>query len=167
MPCNYILYADKYTHEFENYCLENGLGKRCQEGVLLNKDIAYTYMSILAEIISKEMDRLGTIRREIQFYVPVDMYRIPLDEFINLRSNHRFETARRNFVAELNLVLDSYDQNNVEVDLNNVMECKREIYGLLKEIFISFTAVAVGVHSFGNMYMVDKGTLDFWEMLVM
>lgn len=189
MPYNYVLYEDKYIYEFENYCLENGLGRRCREGILLNKDVAYTYMSILAEIISKEMEidmitdnirysdpslrclhninkrsmnRLGMIQKEIQFYVPVDMYKIPLDEFIELRSDYRFETARRNFVVELNLVLDSYDRGDVVIDLNNVMECKREIYGLLKEIFISCAAVAVGVHSFGNMYMADKGTLDFW-----
>ena len=36
--------------------MENGLGKRCHEGILLNEDVAYTYMSILAEIISKEME---------------------------------------------------------------------------------------------------------------
>lgn len=186
---NYTLYADKYTYEFENYCLENDLGERCYEGILLNEDVAYAYMSVLAEIISKEtetdmitdnisytdpslrhpnninrrkMDRLGTIQREIQFYVPTDMYRIPLNEFINLRSDHKFETARRNFVTELNIVLDSYDNNVAEVDLYNVMECKQEIYGLIKELFISCAAVAVGVHSFGNMYTADKGTLDFW-----
>ena len=32
---NYTLYADKYTYEFEDYCLENGLGERCNEGILL------------------------------------------------------------------------------------------------------------------------------------
>ncbi len=106
-------------------------------------------MSLLAEIISKEtetdmitdiakfsdpvlkyrnsvnrkdMDRLGTIQKEIQFYVPVDMYRIPLDKFIELRSDHNFNIARKNSVKELNLVLDSYDQNIVEVDLNKVMK---------------------------------------------
>ena len=169
--------------------MENGLGIRCNEGILLNEDVAYTYMSILAEIISKEtetdmitdnvrysdpplrhpnninrrkMDRLGTIQREIQFYVPVDMYRIPLDEFIKLRSNYRFEMARRNFVAELNMVLDSYDKNIVEIDLNSVMACKQEIYGLIKQLFASCAAVVVEVHSFGNIYTADKGTLDFW-----
>ncbi len=185
----FTLYADKYTYEFENYCLENGLGERCDEGILLNQDVAYAYMSLLAEIISKEtetdmitdiakfsdpvlkyrnsvnrkhMDRLGTIQKEIQFFVPVDMYRIPLDEFIELRSDHNFNIARKNFVKELNLVLDSYDQNIAEVDLNNVMECKQEIYGFIKKLFISCSAVAVGVHSFGNMCTADKGTLDFW-----
>lgn len=157
--------------------------------ILLNEDVAYAYMSVLAEIISKEtetdmitdnirysdpflryphninrrmMDRLGTIQREIQFYVPTDMYRIPLKEFIKLRSDYEFEIARRNFVTELNIVLDSYDRNVSEVDLYNVMECKQEIYGLIKELFISCAAAVVGVHSFGNMYTANKGTLDFW-----
>lgn len=189
IPNKYKLYADKYTYEFENYCLENGLGERCKEGIFLNEDVAYTYMSILAEIISKEtetdmitddvkysdpslryqnnidkrkMDRLGTIQREIQFYVPIDMNKIQLDKFIKLRSDHRFEMARKNFVTELNKVLDSYDENVKEVDLYSVMECKQEMYGLIKELFISCAAVVVGVHSFGNMYTANKGTLDFW-----
>lgn len=158
---DYTLYLDKYTSEFENYCLEHGLGERCSEGILLNEDVAYTYMSVLAEIISKEtetdmitdvakysdpvlrspnrvykknLDRLKTIQREIQFYVPVDMYKIPLEKFITLRSDYKFETARSNSVKELNIVLDSYDKNLTEVDLNNVMECKKEIYGFIKEL---------------------------------
>ena len=186
---NYTLYADKYTYEFENYCLENGVGERCNEGILLNEDVAYAYMSILAEIISKEtetdmitdnvkyadttlkfnnrfnsnrIDRLGMVQREIQFYVPYDMRKIPLNEFINLRADSRFETARKNFVIELNTVLDLYDRNVVDIDLNDVMECKREMYGLIRELFVSCAAVAVGVHSFGNMCAAEVKTLDFW-----
>lgn len=186
---NYTLYAEKYTYEFEKYCVENGLGERCDEGICIDEDVAYAYMSILAEIISKEteidmitdnakysdpslrnfhavnrrmMDRLGTIRREIQFYVPVDMERIPLHEFIELRSDPKFERVRKNFVIELNHVLDSYDKSMEEVDLKKLMECKQEMYSFIKELFISCAAVAVGVHSFGNMYATDRGTLDFW-----
>lgn len=185
----YTLYEDKYTYQFENYCLENGLGIRCNEGILLNEDVAYIYMSILAEIISKETetdmitdnirysdpdlrylyninrrkkDRLDTIQKQIQFYMPVNIHKISLDEFIRLRSDYRFEMARRNFVTELNIVLDAYDKNVTDVNLNNVMECKQEIHSLLKEIFISCAAVVVGVHSFRNMYRADNGTLDFW-----
>lgn len=182
---NFTLYQDKYTDQFENYCLENGLGVRCDEGIRLNIDTAFTYMSLLAEIISKEtelemitddltysdpvlrngrgtMGRLNFIKKEIQFYVPVDLYRIPLERFIELRSNHKFERVRRNFVNELNIVLDSYDRSEAEVDLYNLMDCKKEIYGLLKEIFVSCAALAVGVHSFGNMYSADKDSLVFW-----
>lgn len=187
------MYLDKYTYEFENYCLENNLGEKCENGILLNADVAY--MSILAEIISKEteinmitnmvkysdpalkrsnrinsrtIDRLGTIQREIQFYVPSDMDRIPLHELIKLRSDYKFEIARRNFVAELNKVIDSYDMNVSKVDLNIVVECRQEIYGLIKELFVSCAAVLVGVHSFGNMCMAENGNLDLgggmWEI---
>lgn len=186
---NCTLYSDKYTFEFENYCLENVFGERCNEGILLNEDVAYAYMSILAEIISKEtetdmitdnvkyadatlkfcsrfkpktIDRLSLIQKEIQFYVPYDMRNIPLDEFINLRADSKFEKARKNFAIELNAVLDSYDRNIVDVDLNDFMECKNEMYGLIKELFVSCAAVAVGVHSFGNMCAAEAGTLNFW-----
>lgn len=185
---NYTLYLDKYTSGFENYCLENSLCERCKEGILLNQTIAYAYMSILAEIISKEtemdmitditkysdpvlrdsiyfsrknINKLDLIQKEIQFYVPVDMHKIPLNNFVRLRSDDKFETARKNFVAELNTVLDSYD-NDSEVDLNNIVECKKEFYKLFKELFISCATVAVGVHSFGTMCKAEKGTLDFW-----
>lgn len=186
---NYTLYSDKYTCDFENYCLENGLGERCNEGILLNKHTAFAYMSILAEIISKEtetdmitdiveysdpilrapifynrkiVNRLDKIKKEIQFYVPVDMYRIPLYEFIKLRSDYEFEEMRRRFVTELNMVLDSYDENISEIDLNNIMECKREICGLLKELFFSCAVATVGVHSFGNMVTAESDSLNFW-----
>ena len=42
------------------------------------------------------------VQKEIQFYVPYDMRNIPLNEFINLRVDSGFETARKNFVIELN-----------------------------------------------------------------
>lgn len=183
----FTLYSDKYINGFENYCIENRLGERCNEGIIVSEDVAFTYMSILADIISKEtetdmitditeysdpvlryryrnnreyMDRLGIIQREIQFYVPVDIYRIPLVEFIKLRSDSSFENARKNYVTELNAVLDSYDNNVLQVDLYNVMECKKEMYGLLKELFYSCAAVAVGVHSFGNMCAGEEGPFN-------
>lgn len=186
----YKLYSEKYRCEFENYCLEEGLGRRCTEGMLLNENVAYTYMSILAEIISKEtetdmitdvaeysvetlrhpagfckknMDMLRAIQREIQFQVPVDMYRIPLSEFIKLRSDAKFELTRRNFVTELNKVLASYDKGIENVDLNDFMECKKEVCGLIQKLSVSCAAVMVGVSSLGNMCVSGSDRLNFWE----
>lgn len=186
----YTLFSDKYSYEFENYCLENSLGERCNEGILLDEDVALTYMSFLAEIISKETeidmitdnvkysdpvlrfpqrakkvnrDRLDAIRWQIQFFVPVDLYKIPLAKFIELRSDSKFETARTKFVAELDAVLDTCDKDISQVDLNKIMQCKQEIYGLLKAIFLSCATVAVGVHSARNMRNAEKRSLDFWN----
>ena len=192
LPYNYILYADKYTYEFENYCLEHRLGKKCNEGIILNKEVAFSYMSILAEIISKDMgidmitdnrnyadpvlrarssfscckaNWLDSIQREIEFYVPVDMNKIPLEKFIELRSDYKFERARKGFVIELNRVLDSYDNNVENIDLKNINECRQEMYGLLKEIGFLCARVAIGGHSFNNMCTADMGTFDFWSNL--
>lgn len=192
IPYDYTLYADKYTYQFEKYCLDHGLGKKCNEGIILNKEVAFSYMSMLAEIISKDMgidmitdnrnyadpvlrarnsfscrkaNWLDSIQREIEFYVPVDINKIPLEKFIELRSDYKFERVRKSFVVELNRVLDSFDNNNENIDLKNISECRQEMYGLLREIGFLCAKVVIGVHSFNNMCTADMGTLDFWSNL--
>ncbi len=186
---NYKLYSEKFVSEFENYCLDNGLCERCDEGILLHDETAFAYMSILAEIISKEenidmitdirqfsdpllrsrnrkdreaMEILRDIRREIEFYVPCDMRKIPLIDFIELRSDHKFEKARQNFVKEINRYLDHKDKGETEIDIYDVKKCREEIYGLLKGIFATCAMAVVGVHSFGDLCMDEKGILNFW-----
>lgn len=36
--------------------LEKELGRRCDEGIMISQDVAYAYMCILADIMSKEME---------------------------------------------------------------------------------------------------------------
>lgn len=188
-----ILYREKYSSNFENYCLDNRLGEECREGILINEDIAFIYMTILANIISKEnqldmitdnreysdpilknayskgvtnrIHRLKIIQKEIQFYVPSDFYKIPLDKFIELRADGKFEKARMNFVYEIEHALDMYDGKEKMIDLYNLTECKNEMRGLLKDIFVSCATVAVGVHSFGNKCPAEMGRLDFWSVV--
>lgn len=184
------LYSDKYTYDFEKFCLDNRLGERCNEGIQVHKDIAYTYMSMLAEIISKgtgldmvtdimkytyptlrysprtiqrNMEVLNTIQTEIQFQVPVDMRWIPLEQFIELRSDNRFEEARRNFVTELNKVLDNGDIQNI--DLKDLMECRKEIYSLIWNMFPLCGAVILSVCSFINAIAPESIQLDFWNFM--
>lgn len=186
---SYTLYREKYSACFQNYCLENKMGEICEEGIRINEDAAYTYMSTLAEIISNETEtdiitdnedcsdlllkyplqpsknkkhRLDVIQREMMFYVPVDFYKIPLEKFVELRSDYRFEKLRRNFVDELNLYLDLSDKNASEVDFHKVADCRSDIHGLLKEVFLSCASVAVGMHSFKSATSTGIGTLDFW-----
>ena len=186
---SYILYSDKYTDHFERYCLDHGLGESCDVGMRMGRDVAYTYMSILAGIISKEIEidmitdvknytdpilnynsragkkeitLLKTIQKEIQCYVPTDFSKIPIEEFIRLRSDNKFERARKNFVKELNHALDAYDEDCDNIDLYNLTDCRNEILGLLKDSFVYCSVLLVGVHSFKNMYATEIGGLDFW-----
>lgn len=187
---DYVLYADKYSYQFENYCLENNFGERCVEGMRINKDVAYSYMSILADVISKEKEidmitdckkyadncfdrpflgksqvfrQLNQIKNEIQFQVPVDMRNIPLEEFIRLRSNNKFNTARFNFSRELNKVLEMQDRDITNIDLYDYLNCKKEIYGLIKEMFVSCAATAVMVCSFQNALVDTSKSLSFFN----
>lgn len=184
------LYSDKYTYDFERFCLDNQFGRRCDEGIQVHKDIAYTYMSMLAEIISIETgldmvtdimkyayptlqysprteqrnrEILNTIQTEIQFQVPVDMRRIPLERFIELRSDNRFEEARRSFVTELNKVLDKGDIQNV--DLMDLMECRKQIVGLIGELLSPCGVVILCACSFINTISSASIQLDFWNFM--
>lgn len=184
------LYSEKYTNKFEEFCIENQLGQRCNEGITVHRDIAYIYMSMLAETISREteldmvtdvmkyayptlqrplrtqrrnMEMLNTIQTEIQFQVPADMRKIPLERFIELRADNRFEEARRSFVTELNRVLDNGDIQNT--DLRDLMECKKEIYSLIWNLLPPCGAVILSVCSFINMTTSDDIRLDFWNFV--
>ncbi|MDO5294128.1 MAG: hypothetical protein Q4F05_15415 [bacterium] len=187
---DYVLYADKYSYQFENYCMENNFGERCLEGMRVNQDVAYSYMSILADIISKDKEidmitdcnryadncfrrpysgrtrvyrQLNEIKNEIQFQIPVDMRKIPLEQFISLRANEKFNSARINFARELNKVLEMQDRDITDIDLYDYICCKKEIYGLLKEIFISCATGGVGVCSFRNALVDPTKSLDFFS----
>ncbi len=185
---NDILYGDKFSREFEHYCLEKGIGVRCDEGIKVNQDVAYSYMSILANIIStdRQLDMitdsykytdihlkerginrnrrmaLDRIKREIEFQIPVDMWRIPLQEFIRLRADDKFNEARQNFAKELNNVLDVQHDGISAIDMYDYTNCKNEIYGLVKEFFVSCAVAAVGVYSVGSAMVAPCNTLAFF-----
>lgn len=169
------------------------MSRRCDEGIMISQDVAYAYMCILADIMSKEMEmdmitdrieyadsslimsnriyreivrqpdrRLSEIRREIEFQIPVDIRKIPLETFIMLREDRQFNDARKCFTEELNKVLDMQDIDAAQVDLYNYINCKNEIWALLKNFFGSSAALVVAVHSFRNACVDLQKPLDFF-----
>ena len=55
-------------------------------------DLKYKY-----DVSKENMEKMKRVQKEIEFYVPSDMNKIPIEKFINLRSNCSFEKARKNF----------------------------------------------------------------------
>lgn len=41
---NYVLYSEKYTPEFEKFCLTNNLGKEIKDGILVSEEVGYIFM---------------------------------------------------------------------------------------------------------------------------
>ncbi len=49
----YLLYQEKFSPPFEEFCIENNFGKRVKNGLLLKEEVAYIFMTNLANEISK------------------------------------------------------------------------------------------------------------------
>lgn len=184
---DYVLFQDKYTADFEYYCLEQGFASRCNEGIRVNRELAYIYMSILADMISKNygfdmitdnysfsspillgenkkhidtVNRIKRIRTELEFWIPVDLRKIPLIEFIRLRGDRKFEEARIHFVKELQTIIQSEEENSI--DFYNLYECKDELYGLIKSIFKEVATSVVSMEYFKNRIIDGNTCLDFF-----
>jgi len=48
-----ILYFEKYTYEFGEYCINEGFAERCNEGILMPKQVADIFMTVLSNFISE------------------------------------------------------------------------------------------------------------------
>ena len=49
---DYLVYEEKYSYRFKNYCLEKHLGKKVSKGLMLHRDVAYIFMKYLAQEIA-------------------------------------------------------------------------------------------------------------------
>lgn len=184
-----ILYFEKYSHEFWCYCIDNKLGIPCDDGIMLDEDTIYIYMSLLAEIISKEheidmitdekkyahaafkkftrtnrekTEQFKCLNNLIALCIPANIEDIPLERFIALRADNKFERARKNFVKELNKVLETKNEGLEQKELYDYFQCKNEIYGLLKDIAMICCTITVGVQLYKNTRAIDNLQLDFW-----
>lgn len=185
---DYTLYQEKFSFEFEQFCLENDLAERCNEGIKLNKKVAFIYMSILADYISKknELDAItdcpqyaderirGAIprnpslyrkmemaRTELEFHIPVDMRNVQTDKVIQLRASSKFEEARKHFVREYNIILEKTERGESVGDLKDYFSCKSEIYSMMIEAGIAIETVGLFIYSFANKLIDDKTNLGF------
>ncbi|POP30871.1 hypothetical protein C3R19_29675, partial [Blautia producta] len=61
----YILYTGKFSTDFYYYCIDEGIAHPCDEGIKIHEDLAFVYMSFLAEVISEanEMEAITDISK--------------------------------------------------------------------------------------------------------
>ena len=65
----YTLFNGKYSDFFYDYCIQNKIASRCNEGICISEDLAFAYMSFLADIISKnnEFEMITDIQKYSEF----------------------------------------------------------------------------------------------------
>ena len=144
---DFTLFEEKYSYNWERFCIENGVGRRCSEGVMLPKELGLIYMTILAQVIADRngispiTDRSGLdkfsifIRQEnkcteniitvaqdvLECKLPADLHKIPLEEIIQFRNKREFKKKLNAFHIELEKYYNSKESNQTGYDFESTI----------------------------------------------
>lgn len=157
--CN--LYYGKFSDVFFKYCLDNKLATEFDYGIRLPKELAFIYMSYLADVISKKEQidmftdesrynsllrkndcciskdkdlKIKLVKAQIETPFPSDFNNIPLAEFIKLRSSKSFEECRIEFVKQIDDFIKKREEN-YNLSMNNILNPSKDIFHLLSASF--------------------------------
>lgn len=130
---DYEIFKEKYSGDFLDFCLENGIGHRSRNGIKVTEEVAFIYMSILANEVSKgrnatpitdkkkyndllllinKLDprterRNNLARRVIDLQLPGNLEELDIKTLMKLRETDKFERKLRAF----HQTLDNYFNN--------------------------------------------------------
>jgi hypothetical protein len=134
---DYTLFREKYTYEFEHFCLENNIAHHCEEGVKVPRELAFMYMGQLSSVISDkrgleaitdyfELDRFNILTRRtsyntrrkitlarntINLYLPKNIQEISFKDILELRNSTNYYSTLDAFHHHLDKYLDSLGKN--------------------------------------------------------
>ena len=122
------LFSEKYSQMFFDFCIGNDIATPCREGIRISNDLAFVYMSIFADIISKRHEyemitdvqkysryliskdlaasrenqkAIKVAKNNIEFSLPADLKYIPIEQFVQLRKDRRFNAARKAYMLQI------------------------------------------------------------------
>ena len=168
------LFEGKYSHTFFDYCIENKIATPCNEGINISEDLAFVYMSFLADIISKnnELEMITDIQKyssilmlndkglsnsaksdikfaqsNIEFNLPMNIEQIPLEHFIKLRSQRNFNECRKGYMNEIEKLIEAKEQIRPDYSLEELLSYKKDFIKLCEKSFDMVSALTITVHS--------------------
>lgn len=138
----YTLFGEKYVDTWEDFCQEHRLGTRSDEGVLMDKSLGFTYMTVLAQAIAdakgvspitdrSELDKLSIFARRpdgktkrhlaiaqsvIGLALPSDLSQIGLDTVIGHRRKPGFKKRLHAFHSELTAYVQALERGEATKD---------------------------------------------------
>jgi len=119
----FLLYGEKYSYDFANFCLQNGLASESPKGVLLNPDLGNIYMTILSNTIS-EMNNIHCItdNSNMQKYNIFSRYSNFKHTASGASSFKGLHTSKINIAqSEINLALP---KNISDLDFNTIIDLR-------------------------------------------
>ncbi len=165
----YLLYQEKFSPPFEEFCIENNFGKRVRNGLLLKEEVAYIFMTNLANEISKltsssiitdsnqfrqyaNEDKAVTHRNNIaksviNIKMPSNINDI---SFIELT---KFRNDNRDLIKIFNQELTKFEAQLDETSpLNFLMQFEKIYKDLMKEIAALGTGISLASLSIYSMF---------------
>lgn len=132
----FTLFKEKYIDYWENFCIEHHLGHRSNYGLMVSRDIANIYMTILAQCVAdargvspitdnRFLDRFSIFLRKaspnskntvdaaqgiINLKLPCNLSEISLDEIVKHRNKRNFKQHQRAFHDELEKYFEKIEQ---------------------------------------------------------
>lgn len=171
------LFSEKYSYDFERYCIENRIATQSANGIHISKELAFVYMSFLADTIAKIGDYdtftesakydlilrkndilLSDIKRfdfriikeQIEFYIPENISNIPLDNIIKLRNNRDFQQLRREYVQQFETFL-RLKHDYPELSFDRVVSSKEDLLRLMWHSFGALVCIALSFHDYNKL----------------
>lgn len=162
------LFSGKYSQEFFDFCIDNNIATPCQEGIRISNDLAFVYMSLLADVISKQHEyemitdvqkysqylinkdltisrenknKISVAQNNIEFSLPADLDHIPLERFVQLRKDRDFNAARKAFMSQIEQLI-LHQENGDYFSLEYLLSYKKDFVKIGQQVF-SFTASAI------------------------
>jgi len=134
----YIIFNEKYTKQWEDFCRDHNLGVQCDQGIRVHKQLAMVYMTLLAQVIADSravspitdnpsLDRfyitsrrptnnlqkkMSLARGILQLRLPANLSHIDINSIISLRNKPQFKQNLKAFNQELNRFLSSVEQGS-------------------------------------------------------
>lgn len=185
---NYTLYNGKFSHDFYEYCISEGIASECNVGIRIHEDFAYLYMSFLAERISilQEMDsitdsskynnlilnrniKLAQINNQelkyaqsnIEINLPKSISEIPLDTFIALRSSNNFNQLRRAYMREIQKLIVAKENNNLGFSLDDLLNYKKDFIKICQQSFEMLGSIFLTSYGISELLNGHLDTLTF------
>lgn len=168
---NSTLFEGKYSPEFFKFCIEQRIATPCEVGIHISSDLTFVYMSLLANVISRQNnyemitdtakyshylnDRelalcktsnlvFETAKSSIELALPANLRSIPLERFVQLRKDKSFSAARRAYLAQIEKMVARQEQGDYS-DFEELVSCKREFRKICEQFFeLSAAAVISG-----------------------
>lgn len=145
---DFVIFNEKYTHDWLYFCIENNLGIETNQGIAVNRQLGYLYMTLLAHIIGDlkgispitDNHRLNNIqlalRRSesksetkkvelaqalIKLQLPADLSNLDITEIIKLRNKPQFKQNLNAFHQELDIFLNEVEMKKRPEEFTNTL----------------------------------------------